>query len=76
MVPERLKLFDAVRVNRANRIQLVSGVPVEETKSVHEKLKKWEDDTGDVEDPNESMRDRFVRHFRQAYHLFDMYLQC
>jgi salicylate hydroxylase len=39
---ERLKLFDQVRRKRANRQQIISSIPAEETKNLGEKLKEYE----------------------------------
>lgn len=44
LLSERLKLFDQVRRKRANRQQIVSSVPAEETKYLGEKLKEYESD--------------------------------
>ena len=44
LLPERLKLFDQIRTKRANRQQIVSSVPTEETKNLGEKLKEYESD--------------------------------
>ena len=69
LLPERLRLFDQVRRERANRQQIVSSVPAEETKNLGEKLKEYESEgPPNVANP-EDMRDSILRELGYVAHI-------
>ena len=60
-VGERMRMFDAVRKNRASRQQIVSSVPAEEVKDLGEKLVEYEEEGAPGKAGEESMRERLLR---------------
>jgi salicylate hydroxylase len=61
LLRERLKLFDQVRRKRANRQQIVSSVPAEETKYLGDKLKEYESEGPPNVARSEDMRESILR---------------
>jgi predicted NAD-dependent protein-ADP-ribosyltransferase YbiA (DUF1768 family) len=68
LLPERLKLFDQVRRKRANRQQIVSSVPAEETKNLGEKLKEYESEGPPNVARSEDMRESILRELGYVAH--------
>lgn len=65
-VPECMALFDQVRRKRANRQQIVSSVPAEETKNLGDKLKGYESEGPPSVAGGEEMRERILRELGQV----------
>ncbi len=61
LIFERLKFFDQVRRKRANRQQVVSSLPAEETKYLGEKLKEYESEGPPNVARSEDMRESILR---------------
>lgn len=61
LLPEKLRMFNQVRRKRANRQQIVSGVPAEEVKNLGEKLKEYESEGPPDGAQAEGQRERILR---------------
>lgn len=68
LLPKRLKLFDQVRRKRANRQQIVSSVPAEETKNLGEELKEYESEGPPNVAKSEDMRESILRELGYVAH--------
>lgn len=71
LLSERLKLFNQVRRKRANRQQIISSVPAEETKNLGEKLKEYESEGPPNVARPEDMGESILRELGYVAHLGD-----
>jgi len=66
IVSERMRMFEEVRRKRANRQQIVSGVPAEEVKNLGDMLKYYEDEGAPTTGNEEGTRERILRELRSV----------